>query len=198
MSMAHSRGKVKTETFGLADIGLTSSISPSSRRKFGENEGGGVRLGISGDVGTGRAKKRVKPLATVSRESFTPGDAGLETEAGMGWGIGGSASTSVRPSRELIEVVGKPSSAKQGVDSGSLSTAPVTIKTRAYQQEMFEESLKKNIIVCQGTGSGKTHVSLIAVACYIITNSYIGKAYFNTIKKFLLRHVFLPYLSRIS
>ncbi|KAF8434674.1 hypothetical protein BGX38DRAFT_156867 [Terfezia claveryi] len=63
--------------------------------------------------------------------------------------------------KELILQSGldeKPSSAKQRVDSGSLSTAPATIKTRAYQQEMFEESLKRNIIVCQGTGSGKTHV----------------------------------------
>jgi len=43
------------------------------------------------------------------------------------------------------------SSSTQRVDSGSSSTAPVTIKTRAYQQEMFEESLKRNIIVCVST-----------------------------------------------
>ncbi|KAL4778366.1 hypothetical protein BJX76DRAFT_362809 [Aspergillus varians] len=31
-------------------------------------------------------------------------------------------------------------------------------RARSYQQEMFEASLKDNIIVAMGTGSGKTHM----------------------------------------
>ena len=290
--------KVKTESFGLVDIGLTSS-----RRKFGEDEDGGVKLGISEDVGTSRAEKRVK--ATLTREVFTPHDAGLvvgvekrgsrrgirggsnsrggsgdmsklveksaplvnlspitgippsnmppanfvsvstvnevvmaekrasETQKGsretiMAWraaveettmeapplmferaaveettmeapplmfdeieeqplasmhkaipstpseiniseaeeedeasmsrvrdvrAIEDAALETTKDTKELIlksDLDKKSSSTKQGVNSGSVSTTPVTVKTRAYQQEMFEESLKRNIIVCVG------------------------------------------------
>jgi replicative superfamily II helicase len=33
--------------------------------------------------------------------------------------------------------------------------------TRSYQQEMFEESLKRNLIIALETGAGKTHVALL-------------------------------------
>jgi endoribonuclease Dicer len=35
------------------------------------------------------------------------------------------------------------------------------IKTRAYQQEMLDESLKRNIIIALDTGSGKTHIAIL-------------------------------------
>lgn len=35
-----------------------------------------------------------------------------------------------------------------------------SFRLRAYQAEMLEESLKRNIIVVQDTGSGKTHMSV--------------------------------------
>ncbi len=38
------------------------------------------------------------------------------------------------------------------------STESAVMTARAYQQEMFEESLKQNIIVAMDTGSGKTQV----------------------------------------
>jgi ERCC4-related helicase len=48
---------------------------------------------------------------------------------------------------------------------GAVQMSPLTSKlaeqhltSRAYQLEMFEQSLKQNIIVCMETGSGKTHV----------------------------------------
>lgn len=33
--------------------------------------------------------------------------------------------------------------------------------TRGYQQEMLEESLKKNLIIALDTGSGKTHIAIL-------------------------------------
>lgn len=33
-----------------------------------------------------------------------------------------------------------------------------TLVSRAYQLEMFEQSLKQNTIVCMDTGSGKTQM----------------------------------------
>lgn len=33
--------------------------------------------------------------------------------------------------------------------------------TRAYQQEMLEESLHNNIIIALDTGSGKTHIAVL-------------------------------------
>lgn len=36
--------------------------------------------------------------------------------------------------------------------------------TRSYQQEMFEESMKQNIIVATDTGSGKTHIAVLRIA----------------------------------
>jgi ERCC4-related helicase len=34
-------------------------------------------------------------------------------------------------------------------------------KTRGYQQEMLEESLRGNIIIALDTGSGKTHIAVL-------------------------------------
>ncbi|KAF9067218.1 hypothetical protein BDP27DRAFT_1329174 [Rhodocollybia butyracea] len=41
-------------------------------------------------------------------------------------------------------------------DAGNAS-----IETRSYQQEMLEESLRRNIIIAMDTGSGKTHVAVL-------------------------------------
>ncbi|KAJ7104097.1 hypothetical protein B0H15DRAFT_8026 [Mycena belliarum] len=38
---------------------------------------------------------------------------------------------------------------------------PATFTTRGYQQEMLEESLKRNIIIALDTGSGKTHIAVL-------------------------------------
>ena len=45
-------------------------------------------------------------------------------------------------------------------DGSSLGTASTqeSLQSRAYQMEMFEQSLKENIIVCMETGSGKTQM----------------------------------------
>ena len=37
------------------------------------------------------------------------------------------------------------------------------MQSRAYQVEMFEESLKGNRIICMSTGSGKTHVAMLRI-----------------------------------
>lgn len=39
----------------------------------------------------------------------------------------------------------------------------VAIRTRDYQLEMFEESMKRNVIVSMETGSGKTYVAILRV-----------------------------------
>ncbi|TFK52682.1 P-loop containing nucleoside triphosphate hydrolase protein [Heliocybe sulcata] len=43
----------------------------------------------------------------------------------------------------------------------SASTEGALPATRAYQQEMLEESLRKNIIIALDTGSGKTHIAIL-------------------------------------
>ncbi|KAL4914388.1 hypothetical protein BDW62DRAFT_204654 [Aspergillus aurantiobrunneus] len=40
---------------------------------------------------------------------------------------------------------------------------PPAYRGRSYQLEMFEASLKDNIIVAMGTGSGKTHIALLRI-----------------------------------
>ncbi|KAL4951346.1 hypothetical protein BDW69DRAFT_170234 [Aspergillus filifer] len=40
---------------------------------------------------------------------------------------------------------------------------PSDFRARSYQLEMFEASLKRNIIVAMGTGSGKTHIALLRI-----------------------------------
>ena len=38
-----------------------------------------------------------------------------------------------------------------------------TIHTRAYQQELLDESLQRNIIIALDTGSGKTHIAVLRI-----------------------------------
>ena len=45
--------------------------------------------------------------------------------------------------------------------STSPPPAPITIQTRAYQQELLQESLQRNIIIALDTGSGKTHIAIL-------------------------------------
>ncbi len=35
------------------------------------------------------------------------------------------------------------------------------VHTRAYQQELLEESLHRNIVIALDTGSGKTHIAVL-------------------------------------
>ncbi|ESK92116.1 rna helicase rnase [Moniliophthora roreri MCA 2997] len=42
-----------------------------------------------------------------------------------------------------------------------MENGPETFTTRGYQQEMLEESLRRNIIVAMDTGSGKTHIAVL-------------------------------------
>ncbi|KAF1812933.1 ATP-dependent helicase dcl2 [Eremomyces bilateralis CBS 781.70] len=47
---------------------------------------------------------------------------------------------------------------------GDVSTAGQgQIRTRSYQMEMFERSMKGNVIVAMDTGSGKTHIALLRI-----------------------------------
>ncbi|KAI0771225.1 P-loop containing nucleoside triphosphate hydrolase protein [Trametes elegans] len=45
-------------------------------------------------------------------------------------------------------------------DDPAVTTPPV-IHTRAYQQELLEDSLRRNLIIALDTGSGKTHISVL-------------------------------------
>nr|ALJ83737.1 dicer like-protein 2 [Colletotrichum lindemuthianum]ALJ83741.1 dicer like-protein 2 [Colletotrichum lindemuthianum] len=47
------------------------------------------------------------------------------------------------------------------------SSTPVIMNSRAYQVEMFNESMKQNIIVAMDTGSGKTHVAILRIMAEI-------------------------------
>lgn len=48
--------------------------------------------------------------------------------------------------------------ADQGSDTGG-----ERVKLRSYQQEMLDESMKRNVIVAMDTGSGKTHVGIARI-----------------------------------
>ncbi len=45
----------------------------------------------------------------------------------------------------------------------TLPTMVASLRTRGYQQEMLEESFKKNIIIALDTGSGKTHIAILRI-----------------------------------
>ncbi|GLA84413.1 Dicer-like protein 2-1 [Aspergillus tubingensis] len=45
-------------------------------------------------------------------------------------------------------------------------------RPRSYQVEMFEASLKENIIVTMGTGSGKTHIALLRIMKELESNPH--------------------------
>ncbi|KAF5684693.1 Dicer 2 [Fusarium circinatum] len=59
----------------------------------------------------------------------------------------------------------KAKNGKQKVSTKSRDVRPVPdiIKPRAYQREMLEQSLKRNIIVAMDTGSGKTQVAVLRI-----------------------------------
>lgn len=50
-----------------------------------------------------------------------------------------------------------------GIFQGLADDAPGAEQARAYQIEMFEESMKRNIVVCMDTGSGKTLVAKLRI-----------------------------------
>ena len=50
------------------------------------------------------------------------------------------------------------SESQSSLASLNLSDGTPSVKPRSYQTEMFEESLKHNIIFVAATGSGKTHM----------------------------------------
>lgn len=43
--------------------------------------------------------------------------------------------------------------------------------TRGYQQEMLEESVRRNIIIALDTGSGKTHIAVLRLKHEMEVNS---------------------------
>lgn len=47
----------------------------------------------------------------------------------------------------------------------SVSTLPLT---RGYQQELLEESLKRNIIIALDTGAGKTHIAVLRMKMEVL------------------------------
>ncbi|KAI2471768.1 hypothetical protein F4781DRAFT_420436 [Annulohypoxylon bovei var. microspora] len=65
--------------------------------------------------------------------------------------------THTLPLSEPTEVVG------DGFIGDDQTTEPTVIHAREYQLEMFEESLKRNIIVTMETGTGKTQVAVLRI-----------------------------------
>ncbi|KAM5360433.1 hypothetical protein ACJZ2D_013760 [Fusarium nematophilum] len=52
---------------------------------------------------------------------------------------------------------------EDAMDTRSESPAPEMINPRAYQREMLEQSLKRNVILAMDTGSGKTQVAVLRI-----------------------------------
>ncbi|KAF8468942.1 hypothetical protein BDZ91DRAFT_721433 [Kalaharituber pfeilii] len=87
------------------------------------------------------------------------------------------------------------------ISSSGLKAVPketdVKIKARAYQHEMFEESLNRNIIVCQETGSGKTFVAILRIqheiyhspsnqiSWFLVPNRFLAEQQFQGLQKVL-------------
>ena len=56
------------------------------------------------------------------------------------------------------------------IEEDKKDTQP-TIVTRGYQQELLQESLRKNIIIALDTGSGKTHIAMLRIKHELEQNS---------------------------
>jgi len=52
------------------------------------------------------------------------------------------------------------------------------VKLRSYQQEMLDESMKRNVIVAMDTGSGKTHVAIARIQAEL-ERSQPGKVHYR-------------------
>jgi ATP-dependent helicase YprA (DUF1998 family) len=48
-------------------------------------------------------------------------------------------------------------------DGKSNHVSETKLQTRSYQYEMFEKSMKGNVIIAMDTGSGKTHVAVLRI-----------------------------------
>lgn len=79
-----------------------------------------------------------------------------------------SPSTPSLQSEDNVE--GPPTPENRGIDDEQ-PTTPSKMKpeARAYQLEMFEASLKENVIVAMDTGSGKTLVALLRMQAELDT-----------------------------
>ncbi|OBZ68881.1 Dicer-like protein 2 [Grifola frondosa] len=51
------------------------------------------------------------------------------------------------------------------------ASAPPVLHTRAYQQELLEESLRRNLVIALDTGSGKTHIAVLRMKLEAERNS---------------------------
>jgi endoribonuclease Dicer len=51
--------------------------------------------------------------------------------------------------------------------SEALQDAPLLPSARDYQQEMLEQSLRRNIVVAMDTGSGKTLIAILRIKAFL-------------------------------
>lgn len=82
-------------------------------------------------------------------------------------------STPSTPPVQIIEeeIVHGPSPPEGEGSDDDLPQEPSKMDTRAYQLEMFEMSLRENIIVAMDTGSGKTQIALLRMRAELDTCS---------------------------
>ncbi|KAJ3543364.1 hypothetical protein NM208_g3624 [Fusarium decemcellulare] len=86
-------------------------------------------------------------------------------------------------------------------ESGSKSPAPVIINPRAYQREMLEQSLERNVIVAMDTGSGKTQVAVLRIQAELERCSpekiiwFLGKTVSLCEQQFKVIHSQMPAVS---
>ena len=68
------------------------------------------------------------------------------------------------PNQPLLEIANDASMSADPLSVVShVQDGEVKIRSREYQLEMFEASMKKNIIVAMDTGSGKTHIAILRI-----------------------------------
>lgn len=46
-------------------------------------------------------------------------------------------------------------------ENDTAGRTPPIVHTRAYQQELLDESLHRNLVIALDTGSGKTHIAVL-------------------------------------
>ncbi|KAK5661479.1 hypothetical protein OQA88_11383 [Cercophora sp. LCS_1] len=87
------------------------------------------------------------------------------------WVTSSDSETESSEDQNAEQFVSPPPSAEQqgdqddepGTSTPADMAEPKTMIARAYQREMYEESLKENIIVAMDTGSGKTQVAVLRI-----------------------------------
>ncbi|KAL7920435.1 hypothetical protein ACQKWADRAFT_322180 [Trichoderma austrokoningii] len=97
----------------------------------------------------------------------TPLDQALDQEAGHSiekWaGVAGVDEKALVPGADIRDASSAQAQALDGAETPSGNGEQAIMASRAYQLEMLDQSLRRNVIVAMDTGSGKTQVAVLRI-----------------------------------